>query len=73
MELLNDMFLFPYYTFNYIFSLAIWVMLTIFIMNWLRDQGASDMFQYKFNRIMDNLHDRWLGVKETFKFSKRSK
>ena len=72
MELLNDIILFPYYTFNYIFSLAFWVVLTMFILNWINEQGGSDFFQYKFNRIMDSMHDRWVGIKETFKF-KRNK
>ena len=74
MELLNDIILFPYYTFNYIFSLAVWAILTIYILNWIYENNASDWFQYKFNRFLDAIHDKWLDIKQTFKFSKfRSK
>ena len=63
MELLNDIFLFPYYTFNYIFSLAVWTILVLFTMNWINENNHSDWFQYRFNRFMDNCHDFFLKFK----------
>ncbi len=57
MELINDIFLFPYYTFNYIFSLAFWVILTIYTINWVNEVNDSDAFQYKWNRVLDSIHD----------------
>ncbi len=63
MELLNDIFLFPYYTFNYIFSLAVWTVLVLFTLNWLNENNTSDWFQYEFNRMMDRCHDFFLKFK----------
>lgn len=63
MELLNDIILFPYYTFNYIFSLAVWTVLVLFTLNWLNENNTSDWFQYEFNRILDTLHDFFLKFK----------
>ena len=63
MELLNDIFLFPYYTFNYIFSLAVWTVLVLYTLNWLNENNTSDWFQYEFNRILDTLHDFFLKFK----------
>jgi hypothetical protein len=70
MELLNDIILFPYYTFNYIFSLACWVALAIYTLNWINENNASDWFQYNFNRKMDAIHDFFVGIKEKFSRSK---
>jgi len=57
MELLNDIILFPYYTFNYIFSLAFWIILTIYTINWFNEVNDSDAFQYRWNRVLDRIHD----------------
>ena len=37
MELINDIFLAPYYLFNYIFSLAVWCILVIYSLNWYQE------------------------------------
>ncbi len=63
MELLNDIVLFPYYTFNYIFSLAFWAVLTFYTLNWIQENNDSDWFQYKYNRMLDNMHDFFLKFK----------
>jgi len=63
MELLNDIILFPYYTFNYIFSLAVWLLFILYTVNWIQDNNSSDWFQYEYNRMMDRLHDFFLKFK----------
>jgi len=63
MELLNDIILFPYYTFNYIFSLAVWTVLVLYTLNWINESNSSDWFQYEFNRMVDRLHDFFLKFK----------
>ena len=63
MDLLNDIILFPYTMFNYIFSLAVWTFLTIYTLNWIYENNASDWVQYKFNRMADQIHDFFLKFK----------
>ena len=45
MELINDIFLAPYYLFNYIFSLAVWCILVIYSLNWYQEYNGSDWVQ----------------------------
>jgi hypothetical protein len=66
MQLVNDVFLFPYYTFNYLFSLAFWVVLVLYTLNWLNEHNSSDWFQYKFNRILDKVWDAGVAVMSWF-------
>lgn len=63
MDLLNDIILFPYTMFNYIFSLSVWLFLTMYTLNWVQENNQSDWFQYRFNRFMDNCHDFFLRFK----------
>tara|TARA_Y100000361_G_scaffold867_1_gene695 strand:- start:1282 stop:1491 length:210 start_codon:yes stop_codon:yes gene_type:complete len=62
-EMVNDVVLLPYTLFNYMFSLAVWAILTIYTINWIYENNASDWFQYRFNRFMDNCHDFFLKFK----------
>ena len=68
MELINDIILFPYYTFNYIFSLAFWLILVLYSLNWYQENNGSDGFQYEFNRMMDRIHDFFVGIKDKVLF-----
>ena len=45
------------------FSLAVWAILTIYTLNWIYENNASDWFQYRFNRLMDEIHDFFLKFK----------
>ena len=62
-EMVNEVVLLPYTLFNYMFSLAVWTILTIYTINWVYENNASDWFQYRFNRFMDNCHDFFLKFK----------
>lgn len=66
MQLVNDIFLFPYYTFNYLFSLAFWIFLVMYTLNWINERNGSDWFQYKFDRILDTVWDFGVGVVSWF-------
>ena len=68
MELINDIILFPYYTFNYIFSLAFWLILVLYSLNWYQENNGSDWFQYEFNRMMDRIHDFFVRIKDKVLF-----
>ena len=63
MELINDIILFPYTMFNYMFSLAVWLFLIMYTLNWVNENNGSDWIQYKFNRFMDPCHDFFLKFK----------
>ncbi len=63
MELINDIILFPYTMFNYMFSLAVWLFLIMYTLNWVNENNGSDWIQYKFNRFMDTCHDFFLKFK----------
>ena len=71
MEFINDIILFPYYTFNYIFSLAFWAILTIYTLNWINENNDSDWFQYRWNRMLDNIYDFFVGIKDKVLFWKK--
>tara|TARA_Y100000361_G_scaffold153948_1_gene177423 strand:+ start:1675 stop:1890 length:216 start_codon:yes stop_codon:yes gene_type:complete len=71
MELINDIFLAPYYLFNYIFSLAVWCILVIYSLNWYQEYNGSDWFQYEFNRLMDRIYDFFVGLKDKLVFWKK--
>ena len=71
MELINDIFLAPYYLFNYIFSLAVWCILVIYSLNWYQEYNGSDWFQYEFNRLMDRTYDFFVGLKDKLVFWKK--
>lgn len=71
MELINDIFLAPYYLFNYIFSLAVWCILVIYSLNWYQEYNGSDWFQYEFNRLMDRIYDFFVGIKDKLVFWKK--
>ena len=62
-EMVNDVVLLPYTLFNYMFSIAVWTILTIYTINWVYENNHSDWFQYRFNRFMDNCHDFFLKLK----------
>ena len=36
----------------------------MYMLNWLNENNASDMFQYSFNRKMDAIHDFFVGLKK---------
>ena len=63
MEFINDIVLLPYTMFNYMFSLALWAILKIYTINWIYENNASDWFQYRFNRWLDEVHDFFLKFK----------
>ncbi len=81
MELINDIFLLPWYSFNYIFSLIIWIM----VLSWIFSStqvyeyriNFADFLYYCYEKLTDGIE--WLMSKletlynKVVAFTKRSK
>jgi len=74
MELLNDIVLFPYYTFNYIFSLFIWVLAVSMITKWYKDTDQLDWIWERWEMVVvrnwNRLYEKIIKKGANFRFFK---
>ena len=67
MEFLNDLLLLPYYSFNYLFSIIVWVILLSYVLNmydrWDFPNPMTDFF-YNCYELFSNGMERLMGGAE---------